>query len=276
MKLGGVSVRHRDEMKNEIERDSASRFFARQYVSKGYYLHFHRNIEIYGVVDGIVSVTIAGKRQTLTNGQIAVIDGLENHCYEIDGEAEVFVFQIGTRYCNKLYSLYPQKRLPYFLMDAQYNENIYNRIQPVFNAGDAFSELKRLGVAYGVFADIIDHYGMEEKSGNDASSNDIVTDVVQYIYTHYSEKITLESLSKVFYISPKALSKKIRKRLNVDLRLFINDIRVQRAVQMREDPAFKGKSLNEIALACGFTNMVTFYRSYERNFEFHKLDKEPE
>ena len=61
-----------------------------------------------------------------------------------------------------------------------------------------------------------------------------------------------------------------------NLRLFINDIRVQRAVQMRDDPAYKGKSLNEIALACGFNNMVTFYRSYERNFRFHKLDKEQE
>ena len=261
-----------DEMKNEIERDSASRFFARQYVSKGYNLHFHRNIEIYGVVDGTVSVTVAGKRKTLTNGQIAVIDGLENHCYEIDGEAEVFVFQIGTRYCYKMYSLYPRKRLPYFLTDEEYNKKIYNRIRDVFGVGDEISELNRFGIAYLVFADIIDHYGLEEKDANDTSNNDLVTDVVQYIYTHYSERITLESLSKVFYISPKALSKKIRKRLNMDLRLFINDIRIQQAVRMRDDPEHKDKSLEDIAALCGFTNMGTFYRSYERNFKLRRLD----
>ena len=60
----------------------------------------------------------------------------------------------------------------------------------------------------------------------------------------------------------------------MDLRLFVNDIRIQRAVQMREDPENKNKSLSEIAALCGFTNMVTFYRSYERNFKFPKLDQE--
>lgn len=266
----------RDEFQNEMERDTALRFSAEQYVSNGYYLHFHRNIEVYGVVSGTVSVTVAGQQATLTDGQIAVIDGLENHSYEIDGEAEVFFFHIGTRYSSKLYSLYPNQRLPFFLMDAEYNQSLYKLIQPVLENPNHLSELKKLGIVYQLFADIIEHYGLIEKSGNIRDDYDVVTKVVQYIYEHYSEPITLESLSKEFFISPKALSKKIRKRLNVDLRLFINDIRVQRAVQMRDDPAYKGKSLNEIALACGFNNMVTFYRSYERNFRFHKLDKEQE
>ncbi|MBQ8757891.1 MAG: helix-turn-helix domain-containing protein [Oscillospiraceae bacterium] len=263
-----------DKLQNEIERDTAMRFYGEQYVSKGYYMHFHRNIEIYGIVSGKVSVTVAGQQATLTDGQIAVIDGLENHSYEIDGKAEVFYLHIGTRYSSKLYSLYPNQRLPFFLMDAAYNQNLYKVIKPALENPDKFSELKRLGFVYQLFADIIDHYGLMDKSGYIRDDYDVVTKVVQYIYEHYSEPITLESLSKEFFISPKALSKKIRKRLNVDLRLFINDIRVQKAVQFRDDPAYKGKSLNEIALSCGFNNMVTFYRSYERNFRFHKLDKE--
>ena len=263
-----------DELQNEIERDNALRFSAEQYVSNGYDMHFHRNIELYGVVKGTVSVTVAGQQATLTDGQMAVIDSLENHNYEINGEAEVFFFHIGTRYSAKLYSLYPNQRLPIFLMDAEFNRMLYSQIKPVLEHGDEFSELKRLAVVYQLFADIIDYYGLIEKSGNIRDDYDIVTKVVQYIYEHYREPITLESLSREFFISPKALSKKIRKRLNMDLRLFINDIRVQRAVQMRDDPAYKGKSLNEIALDCGFNNMVTFYRSYDRNFRLHKLDKE--
>ena len=58
------------ERQNEIEQDDASRFAAIQYVSKGYYLHFHRNLEIYGVVKGKVVVTIGGRREILTDGQI--------------------------------------------------------------------------------------------------------------------------------------------------------------------------------------------------------------
>lgn len=264
----------KEERRNEIERDEASRFSAEQYVSGGYYLHFHRNIEIYGVVKGEVWVSIAGQRRSLTDGQIAIIDGLENHSYEIDGEAEVFFFHIGTRYITSLYTLYPKKRLPFWLLDEGYNKILYEQIRPLLNNPEPIPELKRIGIACQLFSDIIEHYGMTEKTGNVGSNNDIVTEMVQYIYEHYNENITLETLSKVFYISPKALSKKIRKRLNVDLRVFINDIRVQRAIQMRDDPKNKGKSLSEIAALCGFTNMGTFYRSYERNFKLRKLDKE--
>ena len=266
----------RDEFQDEFQRDDAGSFYAEQYNSNGYYLHFHRNMEIYGVVKGKVSVTIAGQQASLTDGQIAIIDGLENHSYEIDGEAEVFFFHIGTRYLSSLYSLYPRKRLPYWLMDVEYNRHLYDRIREVLDAGGPVPELKRIGIACQLFSDIIEHYGMTEKSGNVESNNDVVTEIVQYIYEHYNENITLETLSKVFYISPKALSKKIKKRLNVDLRVFINDIRVQRAMQMRDDPRYKGKSLNEIAVMCGFSNMGTFYRSYERNFKLRKLDKEQE
>lgn len=264
----------KDEMQNEIERDTALRFSAEQYVSNGYYMHFHRNIEIYGVLSGTVSVTVAGQQATLSSGQMAVIDGLENHSYEIDGEAEVFFFHIGTRYSGKLYSLYPNKRLPLFLLDTQFNQTLYQQIRPLFQNAASYSEMKRLGVVYNLFADIIEHYGLTEKRGNTSDDCDVVTQVVQYIYEHYNEPITLESLSKKFFISPKALSKKIRNRLNMDLRLFVNDIRIQRAIQMRDDPAYKGMPLNEIATLCGFTNMVTFYRSYKRNFKFHNLDNE--
>lgn len=267
-------MKDRDNIQNEIERDNATRFSAEQYVSNGYFLHFHRNIEIYGVVSGKVAVSVAGQQATLSSGQIAVIDGLENHSYEIDGTAEVFYFHIGTHYCNKLYSLYPNKRLPYFLMDEKYNETLYAQIKPLLNNAQAVPELKRYGIACQLFSDMIEHYGLVDKTGNTGKDHDVITDIVQYIYEHYSEHITLETLSKQFYISPKALSKKIRKRLNMDLRLFINDIRIQRAMQMREDPAYSGMSLNEIATLCGFGNMVTFYRSYKRNFIFHTLDEE--
>jgi AraC-like DNA-binding protein/mannose-6-phosphate isomerase-like protein (cupin superfamily) len=260
-----------NERQNEIERDDATRFLAEQYVSKGYYMHFHRNMEIYGVVQGRVAVTIDGQQNILTGGQIAIVDGLENHSYEIEGEAEVFYFHIGTRYLSNFRTLYPQKRLPHWLMDAQYNQVIYQQIVPLLQKTAKIPELKRIGMICQMFSDIIEHYGTIEKLGNIRENKDVATRVVQYIYDHYQENITLETLSKQFYLSPKALSKKLKKHINMDLRVFINDIRVQRAVEMLDDPKNYGKSINQIATQCGFSSMATFYRSYERNYSFRKL-----
>ena len=87
---------------SEMERDEASRFAGMHYMSVGFFPHFHRNIEIYGVVKGSVVITIADQKKVLTDGQIAIINSLENHSYEIDGKAEVFFLHIGTRYLSNL------------------------------------------------------------------------------------------------------------------------------------------------------------------------------
>lgn len=268
----GVDLTNHEEYRDETQRDDASRFSAEQYISTGYYLHFHRNMEIYGVINGRVSVTIAGQQQTLESGQIAIIHGLESHSYEISGTAEVFFFHIGTRYTSDLYRVYAKKRLPRWLLDNQYNQQLYDRIKPLINTTEKIPELKRIGVACLFFLDIITHYGMDDIENNGMEDSDLVPQVIQYIYDHYSERITLDVLAEKFYLSPKALSKRIKKHLNMDFRVFVNDIRIQRAIQMRDDPQNQGKSLSEIATACGFTNMGTFYRSYERNFKYRQLD----
>lgn len=268
----GVGLINHEEYRDETLRDNVSRFSAEQYVSTGYYLHFHRNMEIYGVVNGKVSVTIAGQQRTLESGQIAITHGLENHSYQISGSAEVFFFHIGTRYTNELYRVYPNKRLPRWLMDGQYNQQLYERIKPLINTTETIPELKRIGIVCQLFSDIIAHYGLEDIAMNGKEDGNLVSQVIQYIYDHYSERITLDVLAEKFYLSPKALSKRIKKHLNMDFRVFVNDIRIQRAIQMRDDPVNQGKSLSEIATACGFTNMGTFYRSYERNFKCRKLE----
>ena len=107
---------------------------------------------------------------------------------------------------------------------------------------------------------------MEDRIEIPEADVDLTASVLQYIYEHYNEKITLENLAKVFHLSPTALSKKLGKHLGVDLRVFVNDVRIQMAMQMMEDPVHKGKAINEIAFTCGFSSMTTFYRSYRRNF----------
>ena len=241
---------------SEIERDEASRFAGMHYMSVGFYPHFHRNLEIYGVVKGSVVITIAGQKKVLTDGQIAIINSLESHSYEISDRAEVFFLHIGTRYMSNLLSVYPKKRLPRWLMDVQYNQRIYQRISQVLEEKEAIPELRRIGIACQLFSDIIEHYGTLEEKYAPRQDSEIVTEIVQYIYDHYQENITLESLGEVFFMSPKALSNKLKKRLNVDLRIFVNDIRVQMVIQLRNDPKYKGKTLQQLATSCGSTREI--------------------
>ena len=255
----------------EAERDYVRRFIAERYVSDGYYIHFHRNIELYGVVRGEVYVTISGESRTLHEGEIAVIDSFESHSYEIEGKAEIFYFHIGSTYIKDILALDPNNRLPRWLADKEKNKPLIQAVNRVINYGDDWSELKRTGFLCVFFADIIEAYGVLPGKQETEQETDLVSRVVQYIYDHYAEEITLKSLSDVFFVSPKTLSRRISKAVNCDLRVFVNDVRVQKAVQLMNMPGNRNEPVGKIAAKCGFTNMVTFYRSYKRNFNYKKL-----
>ena len=259
------------EIQYEAERDFATRFVAEQYITNGYGSHFHRNLEIYGVVDGEVLVSIAGDKRVLTNGQIAVVNCMEVHEYSVSKEAEIFYFHIGTAYLSTFISLNKHSLLPHWLLDTEYNKKLYEEISKLFNIQDTLSELKKFGIATILFADIVDRYGVISGGYNNKSHEFIEKDI-QYIYEHYTEDITLKKLADVFCIESKFLSYNLSGYIGTDLRAFINDIRYGKALQMMNSPEMRGKTKKEIMALCGFKNERTFYYVNKRNSKFYNSD----
>lgn len=259
-----------NEIQFEVERDFATRFVAEQYRSNGYGSHFHRNVEIYGVVNGEVAVVIAGDKRVLTDGQMAVVNCMEVHEYIARREAEIFYFHVGTTYLSVFTSLYKKNLLPHWLFDAEYNKKLYDRISTLFGAAD-LSELRKFGITSMLLADIVDRYGVAP-GGYDNKSHEFIEQVIQYIYEHYAEDITLKMLAQKFCIEPKFLSYKLSRYIGMDLRVFISDIRLEKALQMMSDPDMRGKTKKEIALMCGFKSERTFYDAIKRNGEFYDFD----
>ena len=242
----------------------STRFFLLLYKSKGYESHFHRNLEIYGVFNGEVTVTIAGDKHTLFGGQMAVINCMEVHEYDMTEEAEIFYFNIGTTYLSTFISQYKNSLLPHWLLDAEYNKRLYDQISMLFYNYKNVSEIRKFGIVNNLFADIIDHYGIVD-GGYDSKSHKFIETVIQYIYDHYAEDITLVSLADKFCIDSKLLSKKLSRCIGVDLRMFVNDIRLRKALQMKEDPAMRDIPIKEIIRLCGFKRSGTFYETLKRS-----------
>ena len=258
-------------MKKAIRQDDPTCFSMERIVGDVHFLQFHGCLKVFGVVKGSAVVTISGESRVLTEGQMAIVDRYEPYGCQPDRNAEIVVASIGINYIRSVFNLYPGKRLARWLMDGFLNQKILENMEAIFGKiQESTSELKKIGSICHLFSEIIDYYGLEDRIEVPEEDLDLTTGVLQYIYEHYSEKITLESLAKVFHLSPTTLSKKLGKRLGVDLRVFVNDVRMQQAIEMMDDPVNKGKAINEIAFACGFSSMTTFYRSYRRNYGFRE------
>ena len=119
-----------------------------------------------------------------------------------------------------------------------------------------------------LLTEILRKKGVEE---NSLVKNAAFSEIYEYIYEHYAEELTLNSLARQFCVTPNYLSKRLSQYIGIDLRIFINDIRTEKAMQMLDDPAYSGKSLREISALCGFQCVETFYKVRKRNYSYQPL-----
>ena len=274
MKTDHTRDKKEGQIQDERARDYASRFKTERYLTDGFCLHFHRNTELYCINRGQVSVLINGENRVLSDGQACVINRLESHSYEVEEPADITYFHVGVQYMVIFYRVYPQNEPARWLTDAAFNEeHLYPILKSVREQGDAMGELEKISKTAALFAEIVKHYGFaSRKHVEHPRSGYNIIDVVQYIYDHYADRdLGLKKIADVFGYSPKTLSALITQYIDVDLRVFINDIRVQKVIYMSHDPANHGVSLSELIERCGFVSKMTFYRAYDRNFRFQHL-----
>ena len=103
------------------------------------------------------------------------------------------------------------------------------------------------------------HYPMHKKESQRQTK--LLFGVVEYINLHYSENITLESLSQNFGYEKTYLSKIINRFLGMNLREYLNRYRVMMVNRIKKQRP--DATLREISELCGFESANTFYRAYK-------------
>jgi AraC-like DNA-binding protein len=86
--------------------------------------------------------------------------------------------------------------------------------------------------------------------------------IVDYIHTHYFENITLEFLSKEFYVSPYYLCREFKRCTNRTIIQYVNITRIMNAQAKIMET---NKSITEIANETGFSNITHFNRIFKSN-----------
>lgn len=87
--------------------------------------------------------------------------------------------------------------------------------------------------------------------------------ILEYISEHYSEKITLQSISNTFFFSKNYICYMFQKKLSVTFSQYLNSVRIENAKRLLKTTSF---SLFEIAQKVGYSDGFYFNRvfsSYE-------------
>ena len=93
-----------------------------------------------------------------------------------------------------------------------------------------------------------------------------MSDIKNYIDFHYAENLSLEELSRIFYLQPNTISKNFRKTFEKNINSYIHSVRVSNAVRVLEKNDI---SITELSEVVGYASVNTFCGSSGRVLEFH-------
>lgn len=90
--------------------------------------------------------------------------------------------------------------------------------------------------------------------------NDTLNGIIEYINKYYYEKIDLQKLSNMFYISPSHVSRLFKQYLGTTTISYVHEIRIKKAVDLLKEG---NCSIKETAEFTGYENLNNFYKYFK-------------
>lgn len=88
-----------------------------------------------------------------------------------------------------------------------------------------------------------------------------VRSILNYLYSHMQEKVSLERLNQVFFVSPSTITKKLKRTLGYTFQELITAMRVYKAMDLLAYTDFK---LQDIAHLVGFSDAAHLVRTFSQ------------
>ena len=219
--------------------------------------HFHRNVEFLFVTDGEQKVIVDGVTHTLTKGEILFVNAYQPHSYE-DCKASAYVLVLSSTYFTPFTWFFGDKAFPQIMSDKEKNADIFAFVEKWYE------EFKEKEDNYDVFIKanemfklITQKYNIEEPTVS--RQNELVIAALKYINNHYCEEdITLKTCSDAIGYSKEYVSKQFNNVMGVSFKTYVNNLRIKKFKELEHNE--KGNR-QEIANACGFKCVATFYRA---------------
>lgn len=243
-------------------------------------VHWHKEMEIIYVVNGHGTVTVQRSKYNLCEGDIILIQPETLHSIEqLDNQHMeyfniIFDFNLlesDTSYCyiNFLKPIYEHtKTVPVYIKD---NEPLSDLITPhikylIENRKQKFSG-DELMVKSNLYA-IIHHINKfcTETSGLSLkleSNYNKIKEVLMYVHTHYSEKLTVENASSLINYSPNYFSKLFHELTGTSFIQYVINYRLDIASEKLINTKL---TITEIAEETGFSNLPYFTRSFTAKY----------
>ena len=225
--------------------------------------HFHRNWEILYVADGEYDVSINGNNRRLEKDNVAVVSSFDIHTFSFHNNSRTYCVVLGMNYLSDFLAKYPDLVFDNFLLDKAANE----KVLPIFllmkeeNENETLSDIKIKGYINVLLGTLAQVYPMLPKEKN--KSGTLILEILKFLNDNFREDISLETVCKKFNYNRFYISNVFSKYIRIDMRAYLNSLRLEYAKKQIEKIKSKGEKCNilRIALDSGFSTVRSYYRA---------------
>jgi AraC-like DNA-binding protein len=233
-------------------------------VADGCSRHYHNLFEIYYMKEGNCSYFIDNKVYEITSGDIVLIpDGVIHKTNYDDKPHTRLLINFSANYIPtsimsqipKLIYLYRnEKALPEI-------DEIFTKIEAEYNSPDEFTNESVKCLVHSLFFIMARN---NNSFSNKSSSSILIEECVKYIKKNFMHALSLSDMAKLYSVSPEHLSRIFKKETGFGFNEFITLVRLQRAEAMLKNE--NGKTISEIAYACGFNDSNYFSDKFKKAY----------
>lgn len=240
--------------------------------------HTHDYYEFYLFMEGHVSMSIEGRPYHLSPGDMILIPpGVHHHAFNVEENVpyQRFVFWISQDYSRKLSELSPDY---VYLMNLcrEKGQYIFHFDMIAFNAVQAkvfrlIEEIhaNRFGKAAKIelcVNDLTLHlnravYEMEHPTTR-KEADALYDNIIQYIEAHLDDDLSLDELSKTFYVSKYHIAHIFKENFGISIHQYIT----KKRLSMCKDAILSSDNITRVYLMFGFKDYTSFFRAFKKEY----------
>ena len=237
--------------------------------------HFHSFYEIHILLDKEANHLVEGNMFHLKNFDITLLPpGILHKSEYPEGPAvKRLIIDFSMPITNHL-SVHSDFRkvlsvfyaeTPVYRFEREIQEQLASYLNDIFRICKSSSDVKNLQIHSELMQFLTCLYRYRDKNIYNNRSEDSLTSkiyaITSYIHTHFAEDLSLEELSKQFYISTYYLSHQFKEITGFTITNYIQMTRIRNAQQMLLSG---GKKITDISAACGFNSFSQFNRVFNK------------
>ncbi len=221
--------------------------------------HFHDGVEFIFMLEGEIEARHFPEISVISAGEIFFADRFEIHSYrKLTKEIRAIVLVLSQEYLTAFREVYEGKTFPAHMADREKNREIISLIRAWVKEAE-LTYILNLGYSNLLFSKIIRNYDLIKAVEDKGRS--VAIKLLKYTNDHFSEDISLGSVSREIGYSKEYCSKIFRDITGVGFRRYLNSLRIKRANELFESQNASKLTALEILYKCGFNSSATFYRA---------------